>query len=193
VNGDHTHERASSLARFLQNNQWREAMARFMCALLSALLVSGAALSGQTGTPTQKPGTERQTPESQAKAKNLIQDVSVEGCVRLWKPQPSDPTKMPPDRQPGLAGIYLLTPSSSSPSASTDIATYLLTPSATINFSQHVGHKVVVTGSAQAAPLPPTVQEIATAPTMRPEEKPSTNGMPRLTVTTLKMVMDSCQ
>ncbi len=38
----------------------------------------------------------------------------------------------------------------------------MLTPSVTLSFSQHVGHKVEVTGTAQTAPLPPTVQEIAT-------------------------------
>ena len=85
-------------------------MVRFMCALTVALAISGAIVSGQAQAPVQKPGTEKPTPQSQAAAKNLIQDVSVEGCVRLWKPQPADPGKMPPDRQPGLSGIYLLTP-----------------------------------------------------------------------------------
>ncbi len=68
----------------------------------------------------------------------------------------------------------------------------MLTPSATVNFWQMVGKEVTISGNAQTAPLPPTVQEIATAPTLRPEEKPTTNGMPRLTVTTLKVVKDSC-
>ena len=166
-------------------------MGRFICALASALFVSGVALSGQTQAPVAKPGTETQTPQSQAAARNLIQDVSTEGCLRLWRPQPADPTKFPNDRQPGLAGVYLLTPISSNANSTTDNPTYLLTPSALINFSQHVGHKVMITGTAQTAPLPPTVQEIAT-PAMRPEEKPSTNGMPRLTVTTFKMVTESC-
>ena len=49
-----------------------------------------------------------------------------------------------------------------------------------------------IVGAAQTAPMPPTVQEIATAPTQLPENKPSTNGMPRLTVTTMKMVSESC-
>jgi hypothetical protein len=99
---------------------------------------------------------------------------------------------MPSARQPGLAGVYLLTPLASSPSTQTDLPTYLLTPSATQNFWQHVGHQVTITGMAQTAPMPPTVQEIATAPTLRPEEKPSTAGMPRLTVTTMTMVSESC-
>ena len=161
-------------------------MGRFICALVAAMVVFGVALSGQAQAP------EKPTPQSQAAARNLMKDVSVEGCVRLWKPQPADPGRMPPDRQPGLAGVYLLTPIAWNPARATDNPTYLLTPSATINFSQHVGHKVVITGVAQEAPLPPTVQEIATAPTMRPEEKPTTNGMPRLTATTFKMVTENC-
>jgi hypothetical protein len=65
-------------------------------------------------------------------------------------------------------------------------------PSANINFQPLLGHRVEVTGMSQAAPLPPTVQEIATAPSQKPENKPSTQSMPRLTVTALKMVSQSC-
>lgn len=147
-------------------------MARFITALTGVLMMSGATLIAQSA------------------AKNLIQPVTTQGCIRLWKPATDDPAKMPPDRQPGLAGVYLLTPVASAPATDVDLPTYLLTPSATLSFSQHVGHRVEVTGSAQAAPLPPAVQEIATAP--RPESKPSTTGMPRLTVTTLKLVTESC-
>ena len=167
-------------------------MSRFIGALLSALAISGITVFAQAQAPVAKPGTEQVTPSSQAAAKNLMQDVQTVGCIRLWKPQPADPTRMPSDRQPGIAGVYLLTPLASNPTASTDLPTYLLTPSGTLNYSQLVGHQVEVTGTAQTAPLPPTVQEIATGPTMRPEEKPSTNGMPRLTVTTLKRVSESC-
>jgi hypothetical protein len=160
-------------------------------AFAGTFAISGVVAVAQAPTPPQT-GTEKISPKGQAAAKNLIQDVQTVGCVRLWKPAPDDPTRMPPDRQPGLAGIYLLTPLASSPTATADLPTYLLTPSATLNFSQHVGRQVAVTGTAQAPPLPPTVQESVTAPTQRPEEKPSTNGMPRLTVTTLKMVAESC-
>jgi hypothetical protein len=166
-------------------------MRRDAIAIVAAVAISGVVAGAQAPTPPQT-GTEKVMPQAQSAAKNLIQDVQTVGCIRLWKPAPDDPTKMPPDRQPGLAGVYLLTPLASNPTVATDLPTYLLTPSATLNFWQHVGHKVAVTGTAQTAPLPPTVQEIATAPTQRPEEKPSTNGMPRLTVTTLKMVTESC-
>ena len=169
-------------------------MTRFVFALAGALAISGASLiaQAQAPAPTSK-GTEVLTSQGRADAKNLVEDVKTLGCIRLWRPAPDDPTKMPNDRQPGLAGVYLLTPVASSPNTVTDLPTYLLTPSGTLNFSQHVGHKVEVTGTAQTAPLPPTVQEIANAPTLRPENKPTTNGMPRLTVLTMKMVTESCQ
>jgi hypothetical protein len=164
-------------------------MTRGIAAIAAAMVAASATLFAQAQAPvTQKPGTEKPTQAN----KNLIAEVTTTGCVRLWKPQPGDPTKMPDEHQPGLAGVYLLTPLATNPTVSTDLPTYVLTPSATLNFFQMVGKEVTITGNAQTAPLPPTVQEIATAPTMRPEEKPTTNGMPRLTVTTLKVVKDSC-
>lgn len=159
-------------------------------AVIAMVALTSATLSAQAPA-TQKPGTETPTPQAQAAAKNLIQDVTTTGCIRLWQPQPADPTKMPPDRQPGLAGVYLLTPLSSNSTTETDLPTYILTPSATLSFMQHVGHEVTIKGSAQAAPMPPTVQEIAT-PTPRPENKATTNGMPRLTARSLTMVNESC-
>ena len=168
-------------------------MKRFIGAVITSL-VMGATVFAQAQAPVnpKKPGTEKVTGQDQTNAKNLVQEVSTTGCIRLWKPAPGDPTKMPEDRQPGLAGVYLLTPLASNAATENDLPTYLLTPSATQNFSQHVGHQVTITGMAQTAPMPPTVQEVATGPTMRPENKPSTNGMPRLTVTTMKMVSESC-
>lgn len=167
-------------------------MNRFIGAVITSLAMGATVLAQAQAPVTQKPGTEKVTGQERNNAKNLVQDVSTTGCIRLWKPAPGDPTKMPADRQPGLAGVYLLTPLASNPTTETDLPTYLLTPSATLNFSQHVGHQVEITGAAQTAPMPPTVQEIATAPTQMPENKPSTNGMPRLTVTTMKMVSESC-
>jgi hypothetical protein len=166
-------------------------MSRFITALFGAWVIFGVVVS-TGGQAPQKPGTEVVVGKAQTAAKNLIEEVSAIGCIRLWKPAPDDPTRMPSDRQPGIAGIYLLTPLSSNPNAATDLPTYLLTPSGTLNFSQHVGHKVEITGTSQTAPLPPTVQELSTAPTQRPEEKPSTDGMPRLTVKTMKRVTESC-
>src|SRR5689334_2019528 len=122
------------MACFLHKSASEAAMGRFICALTAAMVSAGVALSGQAQAPVAKPGTERITPQSQSAAKNLMQDISTEGCIRLWRPQPDDPTKAPLDHQPGLAGVYLLTPIASSPNTATDVPTYVLTPSATINF-----------------------------------------------------------
>jgi hypothetical protein len=151
-------------------------MVRFMCALATVMAVSTSSLSGQAQSP----------------ARNLIQEVSTEGCIRLWRPQPVDPTKAASDRQPGLATIYLLTPPGVNSSSATDNPTYLLTPSGTIDFSKHVGQRVAITGTAQTVPVPASVQEPVSASTMRSENRASTDGLPRLTVTTLKMVTANC-
>lgn len=148
-------------------------MTRFLTALAIALVISGATLNGQA---SEKP-------------KSAIEDVTMVGCIRLWRPAPEDPKQMPPDRQPGIAGVYLLTPLASTANSLIDIPTYVLTPSATHNFWQNMDRKVEITGSAQAAPTPPTVQLSVTA---RPENKRSLESLPRLTVRTLKMVGDTC-
>ena len=147
---------------------------------------------GQSQAPVQRPGTETVTPQLAANAKNLTEEVSTVGCIRAWKPAPEDVTKLPENREPGMAGMFLLTPLSSSPSAAIDLPTYLLTPSATVNFQQHLDRKVEVVGVAQTAPMPPTVQEIATAPTQRPENRQTVQSYPRLTVKSIKKIADSC-
>lgn len=141
--------------------------------------------------PAPKIGTEKVIPPREALAANLTEDVTATGCVRAWKPAPEDVTKHPENRDPGVAGIFLLTPLASGPNSSIDLPTYLLTPTQIVNFAAHLDDKVEVVGVAQAAPMPPTVQEIATTPP-RPENKPNTQSMPRLTVKSLKKVSDSC-
>ncbi len=91
-------------------------MTRFMCALGSAVAISGASLVAQAQAPApSSKGTEILTAQGRADAANLIEDVKTVGCIRLWQPAPADPTKMPVARQPGLAGVYLLTPLASDP------------------------------------------------------------------------------
>src|SRR5262245_21158235 len=98
-------------------------MTRGIAGIAAAMVAASATLFAQAQAPvTQKPGTERSTQAG----KNLIEEVTTSGCVRLWKPQPSDPTKMPDEHQPGLAGVYLLTPLATNPTASTDLPTYVL-------------------------------------------------------------------
>jgi hypothetical protein len=136
-------------------------------------------------------GTEIVTPAAVANAKNLTEEITTVGCIRAWKPAPEDVTKLPDNNRPGVRGVFLLTPRHASPNTVNDLPTYLLTPTPSVNFVQHLDDTVEVVGVAQTAPLPPTVQELATAPP-RPENKPNAQSMPRLTVKSLRKVSDSC-
>ena len=167
-------------------------MKRLIVTTAAALAISAVGLLAQAQAPVpQQTGTEKVTPQKQAQAKNLTEDVTVTGCVRQWKPAPGDPAQ-PQGRAAAVAGVFLLTPASASPNASIDLPTYLLTPAASMNFQQHLDKKVEVVGVAQTAPMPPTVQEIATAPTQKPENRPSPQSMPRLTVKSIKVVGATC-
>jgi hypothetical protein len=142
-------------------------------------------------TPQVVTDNEKMTPTQQSMAKNLTEPITAVGCVRAWKPAPEDVTKNPESDKPGVAGIFLLTPLQSSPNTVNDVPTYLLTPTQIVNFANHLDDKVEVVGVAQTAPMPPTVQEIVTAPP-RPENKPNALAMPRLTIKSLRKVSDSC-
>jgi hypothetical protein len=166
---------------------------KFIAGVCAAFAISAVGLGAQAQAPTQtRPGTEKVTPQLERNAKNLTEDITAVGCLRAWKPAPEDVTRQPENREPGMAGMYLLTPLASSPTAAIDLPTYLLTPSATANFQQHLDRKVEVVGVAQTAPMPPTVQEIATAPTQRPENRQNPQSYPRLTVKSITKLADTC-
>jgi hypothetical protein len=118
-------------------------------------------------------------------------EVTAVGCLRAWKPAPEDVTKLPENREPGMAGMFVLTPVASSPTVP-EVPTYLLTPTATVNFQQHLDRKVEVVGVPQTATKPASVQEIALAPTQLPENRPDLQSFPRLTVRTMTRLSDSC-
>ena len=173
---------------------------KLIAGVCAAVMISAVGVVGSaSATPaadeqTQAPvrpqtGTEKVTPDAAAKARNLTEEITTVGCLRAWKPAPEDVTRTRGSRQPGM---YLLTPIASTPTAATDLPTYLLTPTQTVNFAAHLDDKVEVVGVAQTAPMPPTVQEIVTAPTQRPEERPNAQSMPRLTVKSLKKISDGC-
>ena len=132
------------------------------------------------------------TPTADRQAQAPVQaEVTAVGCVRAWKPAPEDVTKLPENREPGMAGMFVLTPVASSPTVP-ELPTYLLTPTATVNFQQHLDRKVEVVGVPQAAPEPPTVQEIALSPTQLPENRSNPLSFPRLTVRTMTRLSDTC-
>ena len=152
----------------------------------AALIVS--TLLGHAQTPAPQPAPQRAMPEVQTKPKAQMQDVTRVGCLKAWQPGVPDPTRAPDSSK---TGTYLLAPIFADPSRA-DTPTYVLVGGATVNFSAHLNHKVEIAGVEATAALAPTAQEIATAPAMRPENKPDTRTMPSLTVQSLKMISASC-
>ena len=154
---------------------------KLIAGLCAAMAISTVGLVGQA-----------QAPQSAITARNLTEDVTTVGCVRAWMPASADVTRLPENREPGMAGMFLLTPLASGPTTATEVRTYLLEPSATANFQQHLDRKVEVVGVVLSAPRPPTVREIVTVSTQLPENKPSLQSIPRLTVRSIRRVADSC-
>lgn len=145
----------------------------------AGLVVS--ALLGYAQTPAQ--------PQAPKTAAQKLVDVTRVGCLKAWQPGTPDATKMP---EPKI-GTYILTPLFADPTrASTDMPTYVLVGGSTVNFSAHLNHKVEISGVEAVAQLPPTPQETAAAPALRPENKPDTRSMPSLTVQSLKMISTAC-
>ena len=128
------------------------------------------------------------TVDRQARA----EEITAVGCVRAWKPAAADVTKLPENREPGMAGMFVLTPLASSPSSASIVPTYLLTPSATVNYQQHLDRKVEVVGVPQPASPPPAVRVIVVTSTQLPENRPDVESLPRLTVRSLRRVGDTC-
>jgi hypothetical protein len=145
----------------------------------AGLIVS--ALLGQAKPPA--------TPEVQTKAKTEMVNVTRVGCLKAWQPSPPEATRVP---EPKI-GTYVLTPLFADPTrSSADMPTYVLVGGATVNFTAHVNHKVEISGVEAVAQLPPSPQEIAAGPALRPENKPDTRTMPSLTVQSLKMISAAC-
>ena len=154
---------------------------KLIAGVCAAVAISTVGLIGQA-----------QAPQGTITARNLTEDVTTVGCVRAWMPASADVTRLPENREPGMAGMFLLTPLASGPTTAFEVPTYLLEPSATANFQQHLDRKVEVVGVVPSAPRPPAVREIVTASTQLPENKPSLQSMPRLTVRSIRRVADSC-
>jgi hypothetical protein len=120
------------------------------------------------------------------------EEITAVGCVRAWKPAAADVTRLPENREPGMAGMFLFTPLTSSSVPGFELPTYLLTPSATANFQQHLDRKVEVVGVPQAAPPPTTVRVTVITSSQQPEHRPDVESFPRLTVRSMRRLSDTC-
>lgn len=161
---------------------------KLIAGVCAAVAISTVGLIGEASTYA-KATVDEQSP---VQTRSGAEDVTTVGCVRAWMPASADVTRLPENREPGMAGMFLLTPLASGPTTAMEVPTYLLEPSATANFQQHLDRKVEVVGVVQSAPRPPTVREIVTVSTQLPENKPNLQSMPRLTVRSIRRVADSC-
>ena len=155
---------------------------KFIAGLLAAMAISTVGLVGSSSASAA----------TEAQQNGRGEEVTAVGCIRAWRPAASDVTRLPENREPGMAGMFVLTPLVTSPSAAMDVPTYLLTPTASANFQQHLDRKVEVVGVTETAPQPPTFLQIATAPTQRPEERPNAQSFPRLIVKSITRISDTC-
>jgi hypothetical protein len=153
---------------------------KLIAGVCAAMAISTVGLIGTTHAES--------TIDEQARA----EEITAVGCVRAWKPAAADVTKMPENREPGMAGMFLFTPLASSSVPGFELPTYLLTPSATANFQQHLDRKVEVVGVPQIAPPPTTVRVIVVTSSQQPENRPDVESFPRLTVRSMRRVSDSC-
>ena len=153
---------------------------KFIAGVCAAMAISTVGLIGSIEAEA--------TVDMQARA----QEITAVGCVRAWKPAAADVTKMPENREPGMAGMFLFTPLASSSVPAFELPTYLLTPSATVNFQQHLDRKVEVVGVPQPASPPTTVRVIVVTSTQQPENRPNVESFPRLTVRSMRRLSDSC-
>jgi len=145
-------------------------------------------LAAEQAPQPPKPQTEPATTQTQAK--NLMQDVTRIGCLKAWQPGPTDGARA---AEPATMGTYVLAPISADPvKAAIDLPTYVLVRGGTVNFAAHQNHKVEISGVETAAQLPPTVQETASAPSVKAENRTDVRSMSTLTVRSLKMISASC-
>ena len=163
---------------------------KFIAGVCAAMAISTVGVIGSTYTEVtvDEPTFAEATVDEQAQA----QEITAVGCVRAWKPAAADVTKMPENREPGMAGMFLFTPLTSSSVPAFELPTYLLVPSATVNYQQHLDRKVEVVGVPQAAPPPTTVRVIVITSTQQPENRPDVASFQRLTVRSMRRLSDTC-
>jgi hypothetical protein len=146
--------------------------------LTAALLAAGLSASACRGNDQQAPPAETQ---SQAPAQATNQPMTVTGCLKAGESE----------------GTFVLTVARRSPAEQT--ATYHLIGAEGVNFTDHVGRQVEVSGVVKGQ------QEVATRSPAKPAENPTgTTGTPtvstateldikRIDVRQIRKVADRCE
>jgi len=179
-------------------------MTRTLTALSLGLVIAGAQAIAQT--PQTKP-TDPQKPMS-----SELRTITVTGCVKTWTgstassgttTQPSNPETGKPADTPKSGAQYVLSDittapgdmAKSSPSTTSGSATatsyLLMAKDSSVNLSQHLNHKVTVSGTVGAGSQSGTMSKPSSS-TPDSSATGMSNQPATLTVTTLTMVSATC-
>jgi hypothetical protein len=155
------------------------------------LLASTAVLAAQTpSTPTQTPPT---TSSQSSSMQSSGKTVTLTGCVTpdltsSPSASSSSSTSASSSRRFMLSNID---PQSGAMSSSA--TSYLLSPSADVNLSEHLNHKVQITGTIDNASTSSSTSSQSTSPSTSSSTQSSTaSAAPTFRVTSVKMVSATC-
>ena len=182
-------------------------MTRTLTALGLGLALAGAPALAQTQTRPTDP----QKPMS-----SEMRTITVTGCLKTWTGstatsgamgRPSNPETGKPAENPKSAAQYVLSDITTSPSetmkpspsttgaSATAVSYLLMAKDSSVNLSQHLNHKVTVSGTVGASHSGAMSKPSSPSTAATPEHGGATgmsNEPTTLTVTTLTMVSATC-
>ncbi len=176
-------------------------MTRTILSFCGALAATATIVAAQTPPPAQ-PGTEQPTTTSgstQALADRSAPTVTLNGCVARWQGNSAGATASD-TTTPSSTGMQQFILSNLEPTSTTSatssttsslpssVATgYLLKPGPSVDLSQHVNHRVQVTGTLDAAG-----KATSTYGATQSGQTPGSMTMQTFHVTSVKMLSSSC-
>jgi hypothetical protein len=151
-------------------------MMKNILSVCCGIVATTAVLSAQTPAP-QTPTTSSTT----STTRQTAQTVTVTGCVTPDLTANPDPASATTRR-------FLL--SNIEPSGQARVSGYILTPNADVNLSDHLNHKVQITGTVESVTSSSTTSQ--SSPSTSSTTQSSTTTMPSFRVTSVKMVSATC-
>ena len=141
------------------------------------ILATTAVLSAQT------PQTPPTTSSTTSTTRQTAQTVTMTGCVTPDLAANPDPASATTRR-------FLLSNIEPSAAGQARVTGYILTPNADVNLSDHLNHKVQITGTVESVTSSSTTSQ--SSPSTSSTTQSSTTTMPSFRVTSVKMVSATC-
>lgn len=147
------------------------------------ILATTAVLSAQTPAPAPAPQTPPTTSSTTSTTRQTAQTVTITGCVTPDLTANPDPASATTRR-------FLLSNIEPSAAGQPRVTGYILTPNADVNLSDHLNHKVQITGTVESVTSSSTTSQ--SSPSTSSTTQSSTTTMPSFRVTSVKMVSATC-